>query len=59
MQNITGRIFVYSHTLHTTDHTKNHSANLTFFFGKMQRKESSFHMKRGAMKIQNHLPEII
>ena len=39
MQNMTGRIFVYSHTLHTTDHTKNHSANVQVF-GKMQRKES-------------------
>ena len=59
MQNMTGRIFVYSHTLHTANHTKSRSANLNVLFGKMQRKESSFHMKRGAMKIQNHLPEII
>ena len=32
MQNMTGRIFVYSHTLHTANHTKSRSANLNVFF---------------------------
>ena len=34
MRNMTARTFVYSHTLHTIDHTKHHSANVERFLGR-------------------------